>query len=172
MFKSHAVDQADTRDAVGVANSERLRDASANPVSRDAGAIDLELVEQRDQALGVCADIDRMIEGTIASPVAEKVDHHQPVSRRHERYDLSPEVTGGGEAVNENDWLAGATGTRGVVIKPRAVEIEKLTAQDDSNERALASGREDAPPPHPWLAGRTKRGAVSIETAPRLVAVS
>ena len=87
-------------------DGERLRHATAQAVSHDARARNGERVEECRQALGVRAELERTVAGRIAAAVAEKVEHHESVTGRHERNHVAPEVARRGEAVDEHHGLA------------------------------------------------------------------
>lgn len=128
VVEAHAVDETQMRHAAGVTDGERLRDTTAHVVSNDAGAFDAKVVEQRDHSFGVRADVDGACEGPIAASESEEVDDDQPVPGRHERDDIDPEMARRRETVEEQNGYAGAARSGGVVVDPRAAEIEKLTA--------------------------------------------
>ena len=124
-----------------MANGERLRDAAADAVTDDARALDAQLVEQLDDALGVRAHVDGARERTIAAPVAEQVEHDEAMPGGHERNDVVPQMARGRKSVDEHDRIAGAARSGGVVVEARAGEIEELTAHARQPDRI---GAEDA----------------------------
>jgi len=105
-----------------------LRDAASDVVAHDARAIDVERVEQSDDAIAVRAQRQRTAVGRIAAPVAEQVDDDQAVSRGHERNDIAPQMSRRGKSMKEDDRLADAAGSSGVVVEPHPVQIDELTA--------------------------------------------
>lgn len=135
-----AVDEAEMGNARRVANGDRLCDAAANAVSHDARALDAELIEHRDDAFRMGADVDGAIEWAVAASVAEQVSDDEPMARRHERYDVAPQMAGGRKAVQEDDWFAGAPRAGGVVVDARAGEVEEFTAHE-MGRVALGAGR-------------------------------
>src|SRR5678815_2865237 len=105
------------RNTMCVANGKRLRDASADAVTDDACALDMQFVEHLHHALGVRMNADGTSEWTVASPVAEQVQHDESVAGRHERHHIAPQMARGGEAVNEHDGLTDAARAGRVVIQ-------------------------------------------------------
>src|SRR3982750_647796 len=64
----------------------------------------------------------------IASPVAKQVHHDDAVTWRYKRRYLRPKVRRRGEAVQENDGLAGTATAGRVIVEPSAVHIDELTS--------------------------------------------
>src|SRR3954467_11610516 len=109
-------------------DSDRLRDSTADAVTNNARLANFELVEYGDDAVGVRANVHFVLRRTIAPAKAEEVEYDETMALRHERNDVAPQVAGRRKAVQEDHGIAGAASAGGVVVDPRAVEIEKLTA--------------------------------------------
>src|SRR3954468_8942162 len=99
-------------------------------MAHDASALNPQLVQQLDHPLGMRSHVDAARFGTVAAPVAEEIHHHESVACGHEGDDFPPQMPGRGKAVHEDDWNAGTTRSGGVVIEPRAGEIEKFAAHE------------------------------------------
>ena len=140
LAEGDAVDETQMRHASGVSHGDRLRDTAADTVTDDARFFHIELVEHGDDAIGVRADVHRPAHGTIAAPEAEEIEDDEAMPRRHERNDVAPEMSRRRKTVHEDNGVPGAARTGGVVVDPRAVEIEKLTAHA-SGRFALGAGR-------------------------------
>src|SRR4051812_25771108 len=104
------------RHAMRMTNRNRLRDAAANAVTDDARLRDAQLIEQLDDALGMCAHVDAALTRAIAAAVAEEIEHDETVAAGHERHDIAPQMTGGGETVDEHHGNTGAARSRRVVV--------------------------------------------------------
>src|SRR4051812_8089133 len=101
--ESHRVYQAEPRDPVRVANRQRLSDPATDVVPDDAGVVYSENIEQLDDAVSVGPNPNGSSGGPIAPTVPEKIDDDHSMSRRNERYHVTPQVTRCGEAMQEHD---------------------------------------------------------------------
>src|SRR5687767_8123841 len=123
-----AADEAKPRDPVRMPDRDRLRDSTADVVTDDAGEVDSQMVQDRDEAFGVTAKVDGAGGRGVASAEAEKVEDHHAMSGGKQRNDVAPEMTRGGKPVHEHDRLAGATGSGRVVVETDAVEVQEFAA--------------------------------------------
>ena len=123
-----------------MAHRDRLHDAAAHAMTDGACFPDVELIEHRDDAIGLRANVHRSLHRTVASAEAKQIEHDEPMAGRHERNDVAPQMAGRRKAVDEDDGIADTSRAGGVVVDPCAVEIEKLTAH--ASDR-FAWGRED-----------------------------
>jgi hypothetical protein len=80
------------RHAIGVSHGKGLRDASAKSVSDDASRMDVELVEQLDDAGRMSTNVEVAPARPITPPVAEEIEHNDAVAGRHERDDVVPQM--------------------------------------------------------------------------------
>jgi hypothetical protein len=96
-------------------------------VTHDRGVVDRELIEQPNDALRVSTHGNVATSGAIAAPVAEEIDHDDPVPFGNEWDYLGPEVGRCRKPVKEDDRLAGATTAGSIVIEPRTVYVDELT---------------------------------------------
>ena len=103
-----------------MSDGDRLSDPAADAVANETCAIDAELVEELDDAFGMGADVDAVCQWPIASTVSEEIDDDESVARRHERNDVTPQMSRCREAVQKDDGIAGASGSGGVVVDARA----------------------------------------------------
>jgi hypothetical protein len=60
--------------------------------------------------------------------MAEQVDDDRAVPLRQAWHDARPQMRGRETAMNEHDRLARASGSGGVVIEPRAADIDELAS--------------------------------------------
>ena len=106
----------------------------------DTRALDAQLVEQLDDALGVCADVDAVCQRPIASTMSEEIDDDESMTRWYERNDVTPQMSRRREAVQKDDGVPGASRSGGVVVDARAGEVEEFTAH---GAYCVAWARED-----------------------------
>jgi hypothetical protein len=90
-------------------HGERLRHAAADTMTDDAGARDTEGVEQCNQSFGVRTEAERTTSRRITASMPEQVEYHEAPAGGHQRYDVAPKVTRGGESMHEHHRLASAT---------------------------------------------------------------
>ena len=107
---------------------DSLRDAAADVVPDEAGAIDAEQVEQDEEAIGVRFDVERQVSRRVAAAVAEKIEHDDAASFREQRDQLLPEMGRRRETVNEHQRLAATSMPGGVVVEACAADVEEFAA--------------------------------------------
>ena len=117
-----------------------LSDPPADVMTNEASVVDPEQIQQLDDPIGVRANSDRLPIWSIASSISEQVHHNHAVAWWNEWYDLAPEMTRRGEAVQKNHGLSGSPGTGGVVIDANAVQVDELTAHPLKKRRAADVG--------------------------------
>jgi len=115
---------------------ELLCHTTAEIVPHDASARDSESVEQSNNSLCVRVQREGQIVRRITSPVPEQVDDDEPMSSGHLRDDVAPQMSRGGESVKKDYRFARAAGAGGVVVQPRAMHINELTAHERADMRS------------------------------------
>lgn len=141
--KRDATDEAELRHAMRVPYRDGLRDPATDVVSREAGEVDSEMIEDGNQPIGVGTKIDARIRRWIAAPEAEEVEHDHPVSAGEEWHDRAPEVTGGRESMDEDDRLTRSARSSRVVVESDAAKVEEFAAHEPGEREGRGTGKSE-----------------------------
>jgi hypothetical protein len=82
----------------------------------------------------VSPDADVPALGEIAPSEAKEIDHDHAMTGRNMRHDILPKMRRGRKAVQEEDGISLAARARGVVVQPRAGEVEELASHKNDEE--------------------------------------
>ena len=105
-----------------------LCNGSADVVPEAACPVDAKQVEQNQQPIRVRLDVQWQRSWRIAAAVAEQVEYDQPPSFRQQWHQLLPQVRRRREAMDQDERLTSAPGSRGEVIESGPTDVEKLPA--------------------------------------------
>jgi hypothetical protein len=109
-----------------VADCPEHPDGAAKVVDDEVGVVNVERVEEAFEDAFVEGEVVLGVEGFVREAVAREVDGDGAVGFGELRHDVAPQVGGGWEAVEEEDWGAGA-GFR--VVEAEVVDGEVVTGR-------------------------------------------